>query len=458
MNTSCEASLEATGRFLCLVTSNSMASSTEYKRNGSAVAEATAIRPKNRHGARGAGLIGAGLAAVLVVGGGVSAFSALRTTPGLGSDDDAGIQIALFDPEADAVDADKHQRVRRHYSADSREAFNERMISAITAMDDPIVAVLPGSLDYAAVDKSQRLERPSALEDESKVALLRDALTNSVKQRAVRLALAEELSSQRKEYKRQLQVLASAQTDADDVTTGAIAPGAALAYASAPSAREALAEANDPFADVLSGQDEAEAGILLPDDDIPLPTFRPELPSIAKTTIEPPAIKQQPKTAYAKPDKPEKKTLFSWFGGGSKDLPGPGSKIAIYDITNQVVIMPNGERLEAHSGRGPTKDTPKYVHVSGRGSTPPNVYSLRMRESLFHGVEAIRMTPVGDAKMYGRNGFLTHSYLRRIPGDSAGCIAFADYKKFLNAFKRGQVSKIIVVPSMKELPAYMAML
>ena len=40
-----------------------------------------------------------------------------------------------------------------------------------------------------------------------------------------------------------------------------------------------------------------------------------------------------------------------------------------------------------------------------RGPTPPHLYELTPREALFHGVEALRMTPVGDGKMYGRDGF-----------------------------------------------------
>ena len=117
-----------------------------------------------------------------------------------------------------------------------------------------------------------------------------------------------------------------------------------------------------------------------------------------------------------------------------------------------------GEKLRAHSGRGHMRDDPKFVHVKNKGPTPPNVYKLRMREARFHGVEAIRMNPVGDAKMYNRHGFLTHTYLLRRRGDSSGCVVFEDYNKFLNAYKRGHVHTLIVVPSMRDLPKYMAML
>ncbi|OZA84789.1 MAG: hypothetical protein B7X76_06125, partial [Azorhizobium sp. 39-67-5] len=46
--------------------------------------------------------------------------------------------------------------------------------------------------------------------------------------------------------------------------------------------------------------------------------------------------------------------------------------------------------MEAHSGYGAMFDDPRHVSKKMRGPTPPNVYNLRMREALFHGVEAIR--------------------------------------------------------------------
>lgn len=131
-------------------------------------------------------------------------------------------------------------------------------------------------------------------------------------------------------------------------------------------------------------------------------------------------------------------------------------RTAIYDITAKIVHMPNGEKLEAHSGLGPLMDDPRYVHVRGRGPTPPNVYNLRMREALFHGVAAIRMLPENERAMFGRDGILTHSYLRGPSGASAGCVSFRDYPKFLRAFQRGEVTRIIVVPSLSKSPTFAA--
>ena len=132
------------------------------------------------------------------------------------------------------------------------------------------------------------------------------------------------------------------------------------------------------------------------------------------------------------------------------------ARTAIYDITAKIVHMPNGEKLEAHSGLGAMMDDPRYIHVRGRGPTPPNVYNLRMREALFHGVAAIRMLPENEKQMFGRDGILTHSYLRGPNGQSAGCVSFRDYPKFLRAFQRGEVTRIIVVPSLAKSPTFAA--
>lgn len=133
-------------------------------------------------------------------------------------------------------------------------------------------------------------------------------------------------------------------------------------------------------------------------------------------------------------------------------LPTPGSGYALYDIKGKKVYMPDGSKLEAHSGYGEMLDDPKQVHRRMIGPTPPNVYALTMRESLFHGVEAIRMNPVGPGKMYGRAGILAHTYMLGPRGDSNGCVSFKDYDKFLSAFKRGDIKKIVVVAQLENAP------
>jgi hypothetical protein len=120
-------------------------------------------------------------------------------------------------------------------------------------------------------------------------------------------------------------------------------------------------------------------------------------------------------------------------------------RTAIYDITAQTVYLPSGERLEAHSGLGGLMDDPRYVHTKNRGATPPNIYELKLRESLFHGVQAIRLTPVGDGNMFDRDGILAHSYMLGPSGQSNGCVSFKDYPKFLRAYLRGEIDRIVVV-------------
>jgi hypothetical protein len=143
-------------------------------------------------------------------------------------------------------------------------------------------------------------------------------------------------------------------------------------------------------------------------------------------------------------------------GIGAQDLDIPTAKTAIYDITGQVVYMPNGEKLEAHSGLGQYMDNPKFVHLKMRGATPPNTYKLRLRESLFHGVQAIRMIPLRENEMFRRDGILAHSYMLGPNGQSNGCISFKNYPKFLNAFMRGEVDHVTVVNRLEKAPAFYA--
>lgn len=97
---------------------------------------------------------------------------------------------------------------------------------------------------------------------------------------------------------------------------------------------------------------------------------------------------------------------------------------------------------------GHMRDNPRYVNQKMRGATPPSTYKLQMRESLFHGVEAVRLLPVDGRNPYNRDGLLAHTYMLRRAGDSNGCVVFKDYKRFLSAFKRGEFDKMIVVTSM----------
>ena len=131
---------------------------------------------------------------------------------------------------------------------------------------------------------------------------------------------------------------------------------------------------------------------------------------------------------------------------------GLDSRTALYDIEAHTVYMPNGDRLEAHSGLGNRFDDPRYVHERNRGATPPHAYDLELRRGLFHGVAALRLKPVGDGNMFGRAGMLAHSYMLGPRGDSNGCVAFKDYPRFLQAFRSGGVSRLLVVTHLTAAP------
>ena len=123
---------------------------------------------------------------------------------------------------------------------------------------------------------------------------------------------------------------------------------------------------------------------------------------------------------------------------------------AVYDISARVVYMPNGAKLEAHSGFGSLMDDPGHVSERHVGATPPNVYDLKPRERLFHGVQALRMIPVDNKGLFGRSGFLTHSYMMGPNGDSNGCVSFKNYEKFLKAFQNGEIKRLVVVASLSD--------
>jgi hypothetical protein len=125
---------------------------------------------------------------------------------------------------------------------------------------------------------------------------------------------------------------------------------------------------------------------------------------------------------------------------------------AIYDIAEHTVYLPNGQRLEAHSGLGRRLDDPRYVSEKNLGPTPPNVYNLSLREELFHGVHAIRLNPVDDRNMFGRDGMLAHTYMLGRNGQSNGCVSFRDYPRFLNAFLGGEINRLVVVERLATTP------
>jgi len=119
---------------------------------------------------------------------------------------------------------------------------------------------------------------------------------------------------------------------------------------------------------------------------------------------------------------------------------------AVYDISAHMVYLPDGTRLEAHSGLGNKLDDPGSANIRMRGVTPPHIYELKPRETLFHGVQALRLTPIGgDDAIFGRTGLLAHTFMLGPNGDSNGCVSFRDYDAFLNAYRNQGIKRLAVV-------------
>jgi hypothetical protein len=119
---------------------------------------------------------------------------------------------------------------------------------------------------------------------------------------------------------------------------------------------------------------------------------------------------------------------------------------AVYDITAHTVYLPDGTKLEAHSGLGSNLDDPRSAKIRMRGVTPPHIYELKPREALFHGVPALRLTPVGgEDAIYGRDGLLAHTFMLGPNGDSNGCVSFRDYYAFLDAYRNKGIRKLAVL-------------
>lgn len=119
---------------------------------------------------------------------------------------------------------------------------------------------------------------------------------------------------------------------------------------------------------------------------------------------------------------------------------------AVYDISAKKVYLPDGTQLEAHSGLGAKMDDVRYAHVRMQGVTPPHIYTLKPREALFHGVPALRLTPIGGQdKIFNRDGLLAHTYMLGGNGQSNGCVSFKDYYAFLDAYRNKGIRKLAVI-------------
>ena len=232
---------------------------------------------------------------------------------------------------------------------------------------------------------------------------------------------------------------------------------AAVAAVAEPPSEEATREVFGPiWVPPLLQMAEAETSVPLPLPRPPEFSARPIAPNTRRTALAPapeatpapaaPGLFEKlfgsrepsgPALAYANPNDglglPKADTGAALAGG-----------TAIYDISAKTVFMPDGTRLEAHSGLKEFLDNPSYAHVRMRGVTPPATYELKLREALFHGVQAIRLTPI-DSDVHGRTGLLAHTYMLGPNGDSNGCVSFRDYNAFLQAFLAGKIRRLTVV-------------
>jgi hypothetical protein len=203
-------------------------------------------------------------------------------------------------------------------------------------------------------------------------------------------------------------------------------------------------------------------------DSVPLPAARPSTlrllasreiakakAAILSVTAEKPSIFEK---LYGKPPAKAPMLAFASADFGDVSIPNPAKasamgnaapydrSTAVYDISARAVYLPDGTKLEAHSGLGAKLDDPRYVHVRMHGATPPHVYDLEPREALFHGVPALRLKPLGgEEAIFGRTGLLAHTYMLGPNGDSNGCVSFKDYYAFLNAYRNGGIKRLAVV-------------
>ncbi len=167
-------------------------------------------------------------------------------------------------------------------------------------------------------------------------------------------------------------------------------------------------------------------------------------PSDGRTLLErmfgaPATPPTNPALAYATPGD----TGGGFFGSSTSASAGTGT--AVYNIAKHTVTLPSGAQLEAHSGLGTHLDDPSSVTVRMAGATPPTIYELTQRETLFHGVRALRLTPLLEGTTFGRGGLLAHTFMLGPRGDSNGCVVFRNYQAFLSAYDAGQIRRLLVV-------------
>ncbi|OWV94331.1 hypothetical protein ATY81_12910 [Rhizobium sp. R72] len=407
------------------------------------------------HFLSGATLIGAGFAASAWIVATVATMhmAAPAPHPSTGRFADIALApaaIARTEPMQRLVHVKKFSRLRMSSESELAEATGIRVAAPSAAL----AAAFVGQSEPLAISEGSPNKQPAMVAATTAPALpSRETKDDAVTATPVAVASADRIIIPSKEEIAVAEgpaLLALAARPADpikgQVPPAAAKPGGPVEVASLASAAptEQPASSTQPFDLVLSGSDTS----------IPLPMARPD-GLTKRATLSDRSAPAEPVLAYARPDAGASDDDEDAMPTVKKGLSAPVARsgVAVYDISANIVYLPNGERLEAHSGLGKMRDNPRYVNAKNRGPTPPHTYNLTMRESLFHGVEAIRLNPVGGAGyVYNRVGLLAHTYMLGARGDSNGCVSFRDYKRFLAAFKRGQIRQLVVVTSMPNKP------
>jgi len=198
--------------------------------------------------------------------------------------------------------------------------------------------------------------------------------------------------------------------------------------------------------------------------DIPLPRSRPATADVQVASADPtaplPPAPPRPedrsmmqKLSDLLPSKMTLASLTPFKRGPDLAALGYDNQTAVYDISAHAVYMPNGSTLEAHSGLGRLRDDPDHVDQRMVGATPPATYDLKPREALFHGVRALRLLPADGSSTLGRAGILAHPFMLGPDGDSNGCVSIRDYDRFRKAYDDGEITRIVVVPSLGSVQA-----
>lgn len=96
-----------------------------------------------------------------------------------------------------------------------------------------------------------------------------------------------------------------------------------------------------------------------------------------------------------------------------------------YDQSTGRLISREGERIgEGYSGAPTARNNPTKENVHNVGPIPRGTYEIgKPVDTVTHGPFVLRLSPIQDNEMYGRDGFLIHGDSVVEPGTaSTGCI------------------------------------